>query len=99
TALGAALSPVTRSTNEQLRARRLQSDKNSHHSEDVEEIDDTVNGVRDHSQERGGGRGGGGGQTRQGEEYGEKVEIVNLSEPVKPGKSKNPPPPLLDISA
>jgi hypothetical protein len=79
TAIGAALTPVQQSTNEQLRARRVQSAKDSHHTEDVEELDETaVNSVKDQQQNRG-GRQEKDEEKRQDREE-EKVEIAALKE-------------------
>ena len=48
TAIGASLVPVQHSNNELIRARRVQTDKDYHHSEEVEELDDTaVNSIDD----------------------------------------------------
>src|SRR5579862_3999961 len=53
-AVAAAFVPIQRTTNDSIRARQVQSQKNSHHSEDVEELDDTaVNSVHDQDQRRG----------------------------------------------
>jgi len=96
--LGAAFTPVQRSTNDILRARKVQSDKDSHHTEDVEELDETaVNSVNDRQQ---GGRRQKNPDARKGGESEEKVEIAALSEAPpkatgKAGKSR----PRLDISA
>ena len=47
-AISNALTPVVRETNEAIRARNIQSQKNAHHSEDVNELDETaVNSVGD----------------------------------------------------
>jgi hypothetical protein len=100
-AIGAALTPVQRSNNELLRARRVQLEKDSHHTEDVEELDETaVNAVNDQQQNGGGGRQKEQ-ERRRGEE--ERVEIAALTEqPAKAtGRSgrARPTPPQLDISA
>ena len=96
-AIGAAFTPVQRSTNDLLRARKVQSDKDSHHTEDVEELDDTaVNSVNDRQQ---GGRRQKNPDARKEGESEEKVDIATLSEPPQPmhksGKSRS----QLDISA
>jgi len=97
-AIGAAFTPVQRSTNDLIRARKVQSDKDSHHTEDVEEIDDTaVNSVNDQQQ---GGRHQKNPDGRKEGEPEEKVEIAALSESLpppsrKPAKSRS----QLDISA
>jgi hypothetical protein len=97
-AIGAAFTPVQRSTNDLLRARKVQSDKDSHHTEDVEELDVTaVNSVNDRQQ---GGRRQKNPEARQGEESEEKVEIAALHETppkaaARPGKLLS----QLDISA
>lgn len=52
TAVGAALTPAQRSTNELIRARKVQSAKDYHHSEEVEELDDTaVNSIDGNAEE------------------------------------------------
>jgi hypothetical protein len=52
TAIGAAFTPVQRSTNDLIRARKVQSDKDYHHSQEVEELDDTaVSSVDDHTEQ------------------------------------------------
>ncbi len=99
TAIGAAFTPVQRATNELLRARKVQSDKDSHHTEDVEELDDTaVNSVDERKQGGGGGRKDS--DAKRQDEPEERVEIAALSESwqnptVKFGKSRS----QLDISA
>ena len=97
-AIGAALTPVQRSTNDLLRARKVQSDKDSHHTEEVEELDDTaVNSVNERQQ---GGRRQRNPKARKEGESEEKVEIAALSESppkatMRPGKART----QLDISA
>ena len=77
-AISAALTPVQRATHEAGRARQVQSDKNNHHAEDVEELDETaVNSVHD----QGGGKGrekDAEGKKREEGELEEKVEIAAL---------------------
>ena len=77
-AISAALTPVQRATHEAGRARQVQTDKNSHHAEDVEELDETaVNSVHD----QGGGKGrekDGDAKKRKEGEMEEKVEIAAL---------------------
>ena len=72
-AIHAAFTPVQRASNDLLRARKVQADKASHHTEDVEELDDTaVSSVHERKQ-------GGGNQRDRGkrkEEPEEKVEIA-----------------------
>jgi hypothetical protein len=52
-ALFTAMTPVQRAAHDAPRARQIQSAKNSHHQQDVEELDDTaVNSVRDEAQQR-----------------------------------------------
>jgi hypothetical protein len=102
-AIGAALSPVQSANNELARARKVQSDKNSRHTDDVEELDETaVNSVNDQQQR---------GDDRQKDDHPrgqdepeEKVEITSLPEltaKAAPQASANPgePPSSLDISA
>lgn len=75
-AISAAFLPVQRATNEQIRARQVQTQKNNHHTEDVEELDDTaVNSVHDQNQKQG-REGKGGGKKKR--EEGEHVEIEAL---------------------
>jgi hypothetical protein len=103
TAIGAALTPVQRSTNDILRARKVQSQKDSHHTEDVEELDETaVNAVNDQQQE-GGGRRNREPAKRGNEAEEERLDIAALAEPPatptrKPARSR-PARPQLDISA
>jgi hypothetical protein len=53
TALSSALSPIERQTNDSLRARKIQIQKNAHHAEDVQELNDTgVDSIGDHPQEK-----------------------------------------------
>jgi hypothetical protein len=103
-AIGAALSPVQRSNNELVRARKVQSDKNSRHTEDVEELDETaVNSVND-QQQHGNDRQKDRNPRHANDEPEEKVEIAALTDlspksaakpPVKPAKPRA----QLDISA
>jgi hypothetical protein len=103
TAIGAAFTPVQRSNNELVRARKVQSDKNSHHTQDVEELDETaVNAVSDQEQN------GEGRQKdrrrRKSDEPEEQVEITSLPDLTAKPPSKSPPKPAkprpsLDISA
>jgi pyruvate-formate lyase len=98
-AIGAALTPVQRATNDSLRARKVQLAKDSHHTEDVEELDDTaVNSVND-QQEHGDGGGRQRDTLREREE--EKVEIQALGDLPKAAEQAGRPParPQLDISA
>lgn len=101
TAIGAALTPVQRSTNDLIQARKVQSAKDYHHSEEVEELDDTaVNSIDDGQQ--GGARRGQEekpGSRKKREE--ERVDIESLKSPAGQG-SKVPAkaaPSRLDISA
>jgi hypothetical protein len=78
TAIGAALTPVQRSTNEQLRARKVQSEKDYHHNEEVEELDErAVNSIDDHSRQREGQKEEEQKQERK-KRPGERVEIASL---------------------
>src|SRR5512147_1151777 len=77
TAIGAAFTPVQRSTNDLIRARKVQSDKDYHHNEEVEELDDTaVNSVDDNQQ--GGQRRQRDGQPDAKKRHEERVEIASL---------------------
>ena len=83
-AVSGALTPVNRSTNEMVRARQVQIQKDSHHAEDVEELDDTaVNSVRDGQQRDGRGKNP---TKRQHDLPKEKVDIEALNDapPVVP---------------
>jgi len=96
-AVTGALTPVQRATHESLRARQVQVQKNAHHNEDVEEIDDTaVNSVHDQNQRQGGKE-----KNKNAKPQGERVEIQALQENdaalEKPEPS--PAPSRLDISA
>jgi hypothetical protein len=96
-AIGAAFTPVQRSTNDILRARKVQSDKDSHHTEDVEELDDTaVNSVNDRQQ---GGRRQKNQDSRKEGEPEEKVDIAALNEAPRPERKSGKSRPQLDISA
>jgi len=97
TAIGAALTPVQRSANDLLRARRVQSAKDNHHAEEVEEIDDTaVNSIHDSARERG-GRGQEEKPARKKSDE-ERVDIASL-EGVPRTASKKETAKRLDISA
>lgn len=97
-ALGDALAPVQRSTHESLRARQVQLRKNSHHNQDVEELDDTaVNSVRDQNQRQGRQSGGDQNAPRQTAERVE-IEALDPSTP-QPAPEQPPAPSHLDISA
>jgi hypothetical protein len=103
-AIGAALSPVQRSNNELVHARRVQSDKNSHHTEDVEELDETAVNAVDDQQQRGGGREKNRDPRHSHDEPEERVEIASLPDVSGKPVSRTPskpaePPPSLDISA
>ena len=53
-AISSSLTPLQRATNDHIQARRVQSAKNFHHAEEVDELDETaVNSVRDEKQEGG----------------------------------------------
>lgn len=97
-AIGAAFSPVQRATNDLLRARRVQSEKDSHHTEDVEELDDTaVNSINDRQQGRGRQKNA---DSRGEGEPEEKVEIAALEAPLQKSAPKpTRPARQLDISA
>lgn len=80
-AIHAAFTPVQRATNELIRARKVQAEKASHHTEDVEELDDTaVNSVDERQQNRGGQKERGKGQ----DEPEEKVDIAALNDVATP---------------
>src|SRR4051812_18760762 len=96
-AITAAHLTVQRATNEQIRAQKVQSDKNSHHTEEVEELDDTaVNSVDDNRQ----GRRDSKEEDASGEQDEERVEIESLkAAPHKAAASKGLAASHLDISA
>ena len=97
TAVAASLIPVQRSANEMIRARQVQTKKESHHHEEVEELDDTaVNSVDDENQNRGNGREGKFPKRRRGEKV--EIESLHLDEEV-PVKAARDEKPHLDISA
>ena len=99
-AVSGAATPIQRSTNDLVSARRVQSQKDSHHSEEVDELDDTaVNSVRDQRQRQGQGKDQDK-KERSPDEPEEKVEITTLHETPpklasKPAKTRS----VLDISA
>ena len=73
-----ALSPVQRANNDAIQARRVQSAKNFHHAEEVDELDETaVNSVRDDKQQEGHEKNP---EKRDEDETEEKVEIEALGE-------------------
>lgn len=100
-ALSHALAPLASASHEAARARLIQSQKNSHHSEDVEELDDTaVNSVRDESQGRHNRQ-----DSQQNEDHPppseEHLDLQSLAPPPPstPPQSSPPTLPHLDISA
>jgi len=89
-AVAAAFIPVQRAANELLRARQVQSQKNSHHQEEVEELDDTaVDSVTDEQQSKGRERE----RKPRKRRDGEQVEIESLGDtagqPTPVAKSKD----------
>ncbi len=94
-----AFIPVQRAAHESVRAHQVQVQKNNHHAEDVDELDDTaVNSVHDQKQHQDGE------SEEEPEERpeGERVEIEALSTPPGEADLEPPPPPgdtHLDISA
>jgi hypothetical protein len=88
-----------RQTNDQVGARQVQSRKNFHHAEDVDELDDTaVDSVRDQQERQ--GRGKNPDKHRAADEPEEKVEITALVDTPATVKRKPPKPASgLDISA
>ena len=53
TAIGAAFTLVQHATNDLVRARKVQSDKDYHHQQEVEELDDTaVSSIDDNPDDR-----------------------------------------------
>ena len=95
TAIHAAFTPIQRASNELIRARKVQAEKASHRTEDVEELDDTaVSSVDERKQ-------GQGRQKDRGKrKEGEKVEIAALTEAgLTAGTKLSGRVPQLDISA
>jgi hypothetical protein len=96
---------VQRSHNELARARKVQSDKNSHHTQDVEELDETAVNSVDDQQQHGDDRRQDQNPRHSQEEPEEKVEISALtalppeSSAKMPAKASKTLPPQLDISA
>ena len=97
-AISAALTPVQRETHDQIQARRVQSRKNFHHAEEVDELDETaVNSVRDDKQQQSHEKNP---EKREEDETEEKVEIKALGEAPQHLTHKQPlPSSFLDISA
>ena len=96
-AVAGALIPVQRATHESIRARQVQVQKNAHHNEDVEELDDTaLNSVRDQNQRQAGQE-----KHDNAKPQGERVEIETLGESAQQPTVDDGPetPPHLDISA
>lgn len=87
TAISAALTPIQRASTQVVRARGLQVQKNQHHSEEVNELDDTaVNSVHDQQEQRGGAEQDAGddeGAKKKGEEL---VDIEGLQALPQAGK-------------
>lgn len=94
-AVSAAFIPVQQSANEQIRARKVQTQKEYHHHEEVEELDDTaVNSVTDEEEAR--EKRERRGRKRQGKD---KVEIESLAEGEAPPERAGDGVSHLDISA
>lgn len=103
-AVSAALTPLQQQTNEAIRARKAQLQKNLHHVEDIQELEEAgVDAIHDQDQREGQP------QEEQPEERREdRVEIHALesaaepaprAEPMPGPGALTPPPPRLDISA
>ncbi|MCL2645485.1 MAG: hypothetical protein FWD61_00600 [Phycisphaerales bacterium] len=96
-AVSASLDAILRPANDSLHARQMQALKNTHHHEDVEELDDSaVDSIRDqaqqhHKQDQEETDEGGGGE--------EKLDIQSLKNQQQPPKSEPATPSRLDISA
>jgi len=107
TSISQALTPVARHTNDALRAKKVQSQKQSHHNEDVEELDDTaVNSVSEDSQQKGGNGKGKNASKQSGEDAEaaaeDRVDVQSLPASALPSPLKQKPKlnlPRLDISA
>ncbi|HVT79414.1 MAG TPA: hypothetical protein VHM90_02055 [Phycisphaerae bacterium] len=94
-AVSAALTPAQRAGNEIIRARKVQSQKNFHHQEEVEELDDTaVSSVTDEQEARER-------RERRGRRRaaGEQVEIESLKEGAPEAEQAGDGQSHLDISA
>lgn len=95
-AVSSALTPISRQTNDAARARKLQQQKNAHHAEDIEELNDSgVDSVDDRRQEKNKRE-----QQQEKRSLEEKVDIASL----KKGATLAKKPPAtktaqLDISA
>jgi hypothetical protein len=84
-AVSSSLTPISRQTNDAVRARQVQMQKNAHHAEDIEELNDSgVDSINDHPQQK---------EKRdqpegEGEEQAleEKVEIASLKKQAAPAK-------------
>jgi hypothetical protein len=88
-ALSHALTPLTGASQEAARARHVQALKNSHHSEDVEALDDTaVDSVRDESQ----GRGNRQDQQKRDDTPEERLDLQSLAPPPPSTAVPAPPP-------
>jgi hypothetical protein len=97
-AISSVLTPVQRANNDLIIARKVQTEKNFHHAEEVDELDETaVNSVRDDKQQEGHEKNP---EKRDDDETEEKVEIEALGDA---GHHLHlhlkPTPPSLDISA
>ena len=67
-AISASLDAIQRPTNQSLHARQVQAQKNVHHQEEVEELDDAaVGSIRDQAQQQQHGGEGEGERGREGE--------------------------------
>src|SRR6185369_16635044 len=97
-AISSSLTPVQRATNDHIQARRVQSAKNFHHAEEVDELDETaVNSVRDDKQQESRDQDL---EQRDEDQTEEKVEIQALGEaPQHLTHKQQLPNSHLDISA
>ena len=96
-AVAAAFLPVQRATHEPLRARQVQTQKNFHHAEEVDELDDTaVNSVADENQNRGNEREK---KKQKGPKPAAKVDIADLEDQPTAPDDAGDAAPHLDISA
>ena len=83
-AISASLDAIQRPTNQSIHARQVQAQKNVHHQEEVEELDDAaVGSIRDqeqHHQHEGKSGGGGEGERgRGGESESESKSRLDIS--------------------
>jgi hypothetical protein len=97
-AVSSALTPISRQTHDAARARKLQHQKNAHHAEDIEELNDSgVDSIDDRKREQEKR------EEQEEKESEEKVEIASLKKQAAGGAAAKKASPektsRLDISA